>query len=419
MRCTASPPPTWPPAAPAHPGIGTSTRCRSPTCSWRCAGSSSPPNICQVRWSSPLQQKSSRCSVPGQPPQHEPRKSSYKTCKGKYALSVPFCERLFGLAKKSDRNNGAGWIGQITAKGSPLDNLAGANVTDLRGFVLLRKRCCAGTPNSFMKREFGRKLAEFLANSDLIEVIDTAGAYIPGHGIPTIIMVCRPERSAGRAVRTVLGIQAEPSVPPIPALGAVWTSITENIDKPGVRTPYVTVVDLPREHFSRHPWTISGGGSVETFESIEKNRSRRLRQVLSDHIGPASFPGQDEPFFLTRQWFVRHGVPHSLGRPLIIGEAVRDRAIRPEWTGLVPYGEDQSPLDWDGSTAWARHLWRYQAILGSTKEFDGSPRGKANTWWTWYRWLPERYRTALSVTFAFVATHNHIALDRGGRVFNR
>jgi hypothetical protein len=31
-------------------------------------------------------------------------------------------------------------------KGSPLDNLAGANVTDLRGFVLVKKRCCAGTP---------------------------------------------------------------------------------------------------------------------------------------------------------------------------------------------------------------------------------------------------------------------------------
>jgi hypothetical protein len=40
----------------------------------RCAGSSSLPNICQVRRSSPPQRKSSRCSVPG-PPQHEPRKS--------------------------------------------------------------------------------------------------------------------------------------------------------------------------------------------------------------------------------------------------------------------------------------------------------------------------------------------------------
>jgi hypothetical protein len=33
-----------------------------------------------------------------------------------------------------------------TPKGSPLDNLAGATVTDLRGFVLVRKRHCAGTP---------------------------------------------------------------------------------------------------------------------------------------------------------------------------------------------------------------------------------------------------------------------------------
>jgi hypothetical protein len=30
-------------------------------------------------------------------------------------------------------------------KGSPLDNLSGANVTDLRGFALVRKCCCAGT----------------------------------------------------------------------------------------------------------------------------------------------------------------------------------------------------------------------------------------------------------------------------------
>ena len=31
----------------------------------------------------------------------------------------------------------------------------------------------------------------------------------------------------------------------------------------------------------------------------------------------------------------------------------------------------------------------------------------------------DRFRTPLSITFAFVATHNHFVLDRGGRVFNR
>ena len=31
----------------------------------------------------------------------------------------------------------------------------------------------------------------------------------------------------------------------------------------------------------------------------------------------------------------------------------------------------------------------------------------------------ERLRTPLSIAFAFVATHNHFVLDRGGKVFNR
>ena len=31
----------------------------------------------------------------------------------------------------------------------------------------------------------------------------------------------------------------------------------------------------------------------------------------------------------------------------------------------------------------------------------------------------ERMKTPLSIVFAFVATHNHFVLDRGGKVFNR
>ena len=30
-----------------------------------------------------------------------------------------------------------------------------------------------------------------------------------------------------------------------------------------------------------------------------------------------------------------------------------------------------------------------------------------------------RYRTPLSIAFAFVATHNHFVLDRGGKVFKQ
>jgi hypothetical protein len=52
--------------------------------------------------------------------------------------------------------------------------------------------------------------------------------------------------------------------------------------------------------------------------------------------------------------------------------------------------------------------------------FGGKTRLECgDDWWTWYRWVPEKYRTAFSIAFAFVSTHNHFVLDRGGKVFNR
>ena len=88
----------------------------------------------------------------------------YNACGGTYALSVPFAQRFFELAKRGETDgNGYGMVGQITA-------------------------------NSFMKREFGTKLIEeyFAHKVELTEVIDTSGAYIPGHGTPTVILVGRP-----------------------------------------------------------------------------------------------------------------------------------------------------------------------------------------------------------------------------------
>jgi hypothetical protein len=46
-----------------------------------------------------------------------------------------------------------------------------------------------------MKREFGSKLIEqVLPRLDLSHVVDTSGAYIPGHGTPTVILFGRHRR---------------------------------------------------------------------------------------------------------------------------------------------------------------------------------------------------------------------------------
>ena len=51
-----------------------------------------------------------------------------------------------------------------------------------------------------MKREFGKKLIEeFLPTIDLTHVIDTSGAYIPGHGTPTVILFGAQPAAGARA----------------------------------------------------------------------------------------------------------------------------------------------------------------------------------------------------------------------------
>ena len=89
----------------------------------------------------------------------------YLTCHRKYSLGVPFTERFFDLTTSVDGNMPAGYVGMITA-------------------------------NSFMKREFGKKLIEnYLPHKDITHIIDTSGAYIPGHGTPTVILFARKSGS--------------------------------------------------------------------------------------------------------------------------------------------------------------------------------------------------------------------------------
>ena len=62
------------------------------------------------------------------------------------------------------------------------------------------------TSNSFMKREFGKKLIEdFFSQTDLTHVVDTSGAYITGHGTPTVIVFGQKPEAAWRVCEGSLG----------------------------------------------------------------------------------------------------------------------------------------------------------------------------------------------------------------------
>jgi hypothetical protein len=323
-------------------------------------------------------------------------RKAYTTAAGKYALSVPFMELFFRLAIKGGAGQGAGLVGQITS-------------------------------NSFMKREFGKKVIEDLFAGyhldnpvDLTHVIDTSGAYIPGHGTPTVILIGRRRRPVATEVRAVLGVRGEPGTPKDPARGLVWTEIVEHIDTPGFDGTYVSVTDVERAVLSSHPWSLTGGGASEVFAAMESQGKVRLRSVLPMDIGFASFPGNDEPFFLGDAWFRRHADSGALGKELVVGDVVRDWEVRHDEVALAPYDATFNPIVFEPESSWGRHLWRYRRVLESTTGFGGETRkDTGESWWTWYRWVRERYLTPLTITFAFVTTHSHFVLDRGGKVFKQ
>jgi len=106
---------------------------------------------------------------------------------------------------------------------------------------------------------------------------------------------------------------------------------------------------------------------------------------------------------------------------MVNGEVVRDWGITPNDFAITPYAIDtQQPLPLNEGATWARFLWCYRSTAQGVASFGGKSRQEeGQNWWEWYRWQSDRYLAPFRITFAFVATHNHFVLDRGGKVFNR
>lgn len=329
--------------------------------------------------------------------QNEAYRQHFKqVCHQKFSLGVPFTQRFWELAIR---------------QGEPI-NPGSEKTSPAAGYVGMI------TANSFMKREFGKKLIEeFFPKTDLTHVLDTSGAYIPGHGTPTVILFGRARKPVDVTVRAVLGIKGEPSTPDDPTQGKVWQSIVSHTDKADSHDEFTSTADIPRKSLSTHPWSIGGGGAAELKEQIEESCKSTIIEFASS-IGFASFPGLDDAFVMDRQSLGRKGIDPSLVKDFIEGEVVRDWSLGKQMCAIAPYDSSFALVPLDETATWSRHLWLFRNCLEGVVSFGRQTRRELNEdWWGWYRWIPAKYRTVLSITFSEVATHNHFVLDRGGRVF--
>ncbi|NMG63801.1 BREX-2 system adenine-specific DNA-methyltransferase PglX [Azoarcus indigens] len=310
----------------------------------------------------------------------------FSSCHGKYALVAPFCERFWALAKPLDSAQRAGHVGLIVG-------------------------------NNFMKREFGKKLVEaFFPSVDLTHVIDTAGAYIPGHGTPTAILFGRNRPPASSAIRAVMGIKGEPSTPADPAQGVVWQAILNQVDRRDSESEWISVTDAERSLFARHPWSIGGGGASELKNQIEEIASGNLG-AIADEMGIVSVTGEDEVYLVTDQSVAdRHGIENT--KQLVTGDLVRDwnaSGLTAVWLYDIDF--NLQSIDMHPNTH--RFLWSFRSNLSKRKRFGTPMLERGLSWYEWQELYAAKLRNPLTITYAFVATHNHFVLDRGGKIFNR
>ena len=304
----------------------------------------------------------------------------YKTCHRQYSLAVPFMERIFQLAIDK------GFTGQITA-------------------------------NSFMKREFGKKLIEeFFPTVDLTYVIDTSGAYIPGHGTPTVIVLGRNRKFIGNTIRTVMGIKGEPSTPDDPAQGKVWSAILNQVDQPRSQSEFVSVADSVRDAFHQHPWSIGGGGAADLKQLLDEGSTQFLADVVTE-IGFSVVTREDEVYLIGEPVALRQEIAPKFTHPLVAGENVRDWSIQEPVGALFPY--DESSLLAQASQPVIKFLWLWKQQLSGRVAYGYSQIERGLQWFEYSMFFTNRFRIPLSIAFASVATHNHFVLDRGGKVFKQ
>lgn len=313
----------------------------------------------------------------------------YETCHRQYSLGVPFTERFWDLAVAASPNRPAGNIGMITA-------------------------------NSFMKREFGKKLIEeWLPQRDLTHVIDTSGAYIPGHGTPTVILFGRRQPPVLDTVRAVLGIRGEPGKPTDPARGEVWISILKRVETADTEDEFTSSEDLVRPSFSSHPWSLQGGAAPALKTRVERAANSTLQELISV-VGYTAQTNADDAFLAPKHVHDRRNIERGVQRRFVTGDEVRDWSLADGDHAIFPYTPAPGRLlPLDDHPGMSRALWPLKAVLGSRRTFSKmSYLEEGRPWWEWHQIALDRLAPA-AITFAFVATHNHFAFTRGGMVFNR
>lgn len=325
--------------------------------------------------------------VVGNPPYTAPKdkaeaetyRSAYPYTAGSYALTVPFIIRFFGLGAKGGGGR-AGFIGLLVS-------------------------------NSFMKREFGRRLVEdFFPGVDLTDIIDTSGVFIPGHGTPTTIILGRSRPPRDMRVRAITGLRGEPQIPSDPAQGVVWRSIVKGMDRARYADDWIQVLAIDRKQLGVFPWNLTDTTTSDVLGLME--RGARLGERVA-RIGYFASTGSDEIFTAPQSSFRRARVETRPLIPVITGSEVRDWQVQAELDGAMFAETGDRALEIADFPRHLHRLWPYRTVLERRRNYSGrSYLEDGRRWYGWHQITETPRAHPWSLIFPWVSTHNHFAVLR-------
>ncbi|MFG2404942.1 BREX-2 system adenine-specific DNA-methyltransferase PglX [Streptomyces brevispora] len=307
---------------------------------------------------------------------------AYVSCRGKYALTAPFTERAFELAT-AGRNSG--YVGLLMS-------------------------------NSFMKREFGRPLIEHvLSRVEVSRIVDTSGAYLPGHGAPTVVLVGRNHEPDPQVpVYLVVSRQGEPEMPAVPSEGLVWRSLRSMSGVPtATESSWAQSFFQQRSELATFPWSLTDPTSRDLLRRMEQGK--RLGERVA-RIGYQAATGSDDIFCAPLQSFKRSGAEQEACVQVLTGSGIRDWSVRSESAAFFPRvreggGDRPKAIDLSRFPGHYQRLRPYWSVLVERPGINGSA-----SWYDWHQVASNRNVHPWSIAFPWVATHPHFGLLRDSMV---
>ena len=308
----------------------------------------------------------------------------YPSAYGKYGLAAPFVERFLQLVERGGR------VGMINT-------------------------------NAFAKRQYGRKLIEdVLPSYDLEAVIDLSGAYIPGHGTPTLILFARNQPPLSDTVTVLSNLKGEPGTPADPAQGEVWQSVVRGFAVgPGYVDDYVDVAARSRDLLAQHPWQF-GGVKSRLSDDIRANSSTILQEEIAFPIGFGVVIGRDALFIHPPNVARRLKFRKKLLCPLIVGEEIRGWVAESTDQAIFPYSPPHYELCFLGrGDPEFDFLAQFRQDLEARPTFSGSFETSGRRFYEYHQFPTDRAASPGFLCYAFVSTHNHFAFQADWRVFKQ